>query len=143
VSDYSEEELALLCDRFAESWNRFQTRKQLIAGVAAAMAVVVILLCLWAGCEIQFLGILLSLLAATAYKLIRNLVPGCPACGVEVDEYCGEFCPECGAQAVQPARWWRQAHCRACGISVWCLEKRKHRIRYCGCCGIPLTDDGV
>ena|SRR5579871_1684766 len=67
----------------------------------------------------------------------------CPACQNIVEEGYGPFCPECGAQTLQPGTWLRAPHCAACDRVMLHGKTRRYKVRACTHCGLWLDDAGV
>jgi hypothetical protein len=67
----------------------------------------------------------------------------CPACHNRLERGFGPFCPECGAQALRPGRWFRAPMCSSCGRAMRRGKSRGYRIRACTHCGVMLDDKGL
>jgi len=66
----------------------------------------------------------------------------CTRCAARVDDTIDRFCPECGAEPLQPATWFKSANCGACGKE---LSRGRHgtglwHIAFCTHCGFDLAD---
>jgi hypothetical protein len=67
----------------------------------------------------------------------------CPACGNDIQNNFGPYCPECSARSLQPAGWFRAPHCQTCGRDMRRNRTRHYRIRACTHCGLWLDDKGL
>jgi ribosomal protein L37AE/L43A len=67
----------------------------------------------------------------------------CPACHNRLDVGFGEFCPECGARALQRGGSCFQAQCLVCGRTLSRGESRHYKIGTCTHCGVMLNEDGL
>jgi len=88
------------------------------------------------------LGILLTAILITLIALAKE-PPCCPACNHDVKE-ARKYCPECGANGLIPATFFRSPRCTCCGKSMDRGKGGPHyQSRFCTHCGIPLDKDGV
>jgi hypothetical protein len=70
--------------------------------------------------------------------------PICPACQRLPTDCTGAFCPECGAQALEPGMLLIPPRCFACKKKMsGSSERRRYKIHACTHCGLWLSDEGV
>jgi hypothetical protein len=70
--------------------------------------------------------------------------PGCPACHNGIVGRFGPYCPECGAKALMPRKWFSSPRCSACGQTMRRSRNgRFYTIRSCTSCGVKLDGKGV
>lgn len=63
----------------------------------------------------------------------------CPACSQALTGRIGPHCPECGEQAVEPAKgWFGTAHCRSCQKTLRAGKHRSFELNACTHCGFKL-----
>jgi hypothetical protein len=68
----------------------------------------------------------------------------CPGCSNNLRDEPADFCPECGARAVEPRRGIHFPRCTACGKSLNRGPKyRNYKVRFCTYCGLKLDDQGL
>jgi hypothetical protein len=85
-------------------------------------------------------GLLLILGAGIAeYHIVR-----CPNCNSYAMRK-GKYCPECGARSLSKQILWLPRMCAACGrvLGYRRATGRLYKVRYCGCCGCHLHEQGL
>lgn len=71
---------------------------------------------------------------------IRSASLFCPACRGSLTGEIGPHCPECGEQAVEPAKgWFRAAQCRSCQKPLRTGKHRSFKLNACTHCGFMLN----
>jgi hypothetical protein len=67
----------------------------------------------------------------------------CPGCGNDMTYMFGRYCPECGADDLNRARWFRVTKCTACGKTLRWTKHQRYKIRARTHCGLALDEEGL
>jgi hypothetical protein len=87
-------------------------------------------------------GLICILIAIILFACPPDLI--CPGCDNNLRDEPADFCPECGAHAIQPRRGFHFPRCTACGKSLNRGPKnRNYRIHFCTYCGLKLDNQGL
>lgn len=144
ASDYTEEELAALRESFRPLVGRY--RRYSLVGVAfffLGSGSLLMSALVEKDRSAWFVGVfVLCWLSAAAISLLVPM-PSCPSCCNRLNRELGPFCPECGAKAMQPARWFGRPRCSSCAESISFRGRSRSPVRACTHCGALLDEKGL
>jgi len=145
VSDYPSDEQSRFRERFrplAERYRRY--RRVATWAMWPGFAFGLLFLARPSPPNPWILGPCLVSLAVCGGIAALSPLPKCPACHNRLDQGFGEFCPECGAQALERAKWLCNPKCAACARTMSRRKSGRHyRIRACTHCGVMLDENGL
>ena len=146
VGDYSPEELNRFRREFEQRQKRIKTLRPPLV-LAAVIALLITTVGRMGGArdhlfEWTIAWVISGLVFIAALAIIG--FPKCPACQNDLDDFLGDYCPECGEKSVEkPGCWLQSADCTACEKELTRGKSRSYRIRVCTVCGVKLDDAGI
>jgi predicted RNA-binding Zn-ribbon protein involved in translation (DUF1610 family) len=144
ATDYSSQEQSQLREEFKPLAKKYRERMR-AAYITLAVGFACILLVFFLPKNLLpwMIGGFFICWLVVVFLAVVSPMPNCPACKNKIDGDFGDYCPECGANALKRRSWFRAPQCSACGKIMQRGKSRQYSIRACTYCGVMLDEKGL